>query len=67
MTASLTIQYRRPTPIGTEVRLEARLDRVEGRKVVVSGRVEVDGVISAEAEGLFIAVDDSRFIPGRTS
>jgi acyl-coenzyme A thioesterase PaaI-like protein len=61
MTARLTIQYRRPTPLHTELRFEAELERIEGRKIFTRGRVEANGIVTAEAEGLFVSVDRSRF------
>ena len=38
MTGTLTIRYRRPTPLHAEIRFEAELDRVEGRKIFTVGR-----------------------------
>ena len=61
MTARLTIHYRRPTPLHRELRFEAELARVEGRKIFCHGRVRTGEEITAEAEGLFISVDRSRF------
>ncbi|MCG8592364.1 MAG: PaaI family thioesterase [Proteobacteria bacterium] len=64
MTARLTVNYRRPTPLLTPLRFEAGLDRVEGRKIFTSGRVYVGDTdqLTAEAEGLFVSVDRSKFI-----
>jgi acyl-coenzyme A thioesterase PaaI-like protein len=56
MTGTLTIRYRRPTPIERRVDLHAWLDRVEGRKVFIRGDMRVDGEVTAEAEGVFIRV-----------
>jgi len=61
MTARLTVHYRRPTPLHTELRFEAELERVEGRKIFTRGRVRANGVLTAEAEGLFVSVDRTRF------
>ncbi len=57
MTATLTIKYRQPTPLHTELFFEAELVRVEGRKIFTHGRVFAGDVVTAEAEGLFISVD----------
>lgn len=52
-TGTLTLRYRRGTPLGT-LRAEARVDRTEGRKVIVTGTLsDADGV-TIEAEGIFI-------------
>ena len=61
MTGSLTIRYRRPTPLLTELVFEAHVDRVEGRKIFTHGKLSANGVLTAEAEGLFIAVGQERF------
>src|SRR5947209_2294161 len=57
MTGTLTIRYRRPTPLHTDLRFEATLDRTEGRKLFTSGRLHAGDTLCAEAEGLFIQVD----------
>jgi len=60
MTARLTVQYRSPTPLHTELLFEGELVRTEGRKIFCTGKVRANGVLTAEAEGLFISVDRSR-------
>jgi hypothetical protein len=40
---------------------EARAGRVEGRKRFCEGRLYADERLCAEAEGIFIAIDGSRF------
>ena len=57
MTGTLTIRYRRPTPLYTELRFEAKVDRVEGRKIFVGGRLYAGEALTADAEGIFISVD----------
>ncbi len=61
MTARLTINYRKPTPLLTELRFEAHLDKVEGRKKFVTGQVYAGDKLTAEAEGLFVSVDPTKF------
>lgn len=56
-TGTLSVRYERPTPIETEVALEARVDRTEGRKVFTVGTISHDGVVTARAEGLFIRTE----------
>ena len=60
MTGTLTIRYRRPTPLHTDLRFEASLDRTQGRKLFTSGRLYAGETLCAEAEGLFITVDFSK-------
>ena len=55
MTGTLTIRYRRPTPVLKQIELEGWIDRVEGRKVFTQGEMRHNGEVTAEAEGIFIA------------
>jgi acyl-coenzyme A thioesterase PaaI-like protein len=57
MTGTLTIKYRRPTPLHRDLRFVGTLDRVEGRKIFASARCFDGDVLTAEAEGLFVSVD----------
>jgi acyl-coenzyme A thioesterase PaaI-like protein len=57
MTGRLTIHYRSPTPLRTELRFEGRVVEVSGRKTFTHGTLHADERLCAEAEGLFIAID----------
>ena len=61
MTAELTTRFLRHTPIEMPLKIEAKLDGVEGRKVRTSGRVTSDGDTVVDATGLFIAVGSEKF------
>jgi len=63
LTGTLTVRYRRGTPLHREVRYEGRLDRVEGKRTHVVARALVDGELTAEAEGIFVSVDPARLRP----
>ncbi len=56
VTGRLTVRYRKPTPLDTPLRFEARLDNVSGRRLQSTVRCLVDGVVTAEAQGLFVGV-----------
>lgn len=62
MTGTLTMRYRRGTPLGP-LRIEGRIDREEGRKIHVVAHVADAEGPTVEAEGVFIvprwAVPDS--------
>lgn len=60
MTASLTVHYRRPTPISKELTIVSRTERVDGKKRWVSAKMLAGGEVTAEAEGLFIALDATK-------
>lgn len=61
MTGTLTVRYRRPTPLHRRIDLEAELVKVDGRKVTVAGRSLCEGRLTAESEGIFISLDANRF------
>jgi acyl-coenzyme A thioesterase PaaI-like protein len=62
MTGTLTIRYRKPTPLRTPLRLEAKLVRREGRKIFTTGTIFHGDVLTAEAEGVFIEMVPERFM-----
>ena len=53
-TGRLTIRYRIPTPVHTELRYESRVASIDGRKIVTTATVSAGDEVTAEAEGLFI-------------
>jgi acyl-coenzyme A thioesterase PaaI-like protein len=55
-TAFLKVDYRQVTPVGRELRVEAWLDRVEGRKRFVNGALYDGDDVTAEATSLFVAL-----------
>ncbi len=61
MTGYLTIRYRSPTPLHTELAFRAWVERVDGRKILTKGTLHHGDVLCAEAEGLFITVDFAKF------
>jgi acyl-coenzyme A thioesterase PaaI-like protein len=54
MTARLTIQYRRPTPLFREVRFRAWVDRLEGRRILSKAELYDGETLCAEADGIFV-------------
>ncbi|GDX30967.1 aromatic compound degradation protein PaaI [Actinomycetes bacterium] len=60
LTARLTVKYREPTPLEQPVRIEAHTKKVEGRRITTIGTLSVGEKVTAEAEGLFIALDEKR-------
>ena len=55
-TAYLHVNYRRVTPLETDLVVEASIDHEEGRKRFVSGRLFHGDALLADAEGLFVAL-----------
>jgi acyl-coenzyme A thioesterase PaaI-like protein len=56
MTGTLTVRYRKPTPLLAPLDLVARFVRSEGRKVHTWAAIYYEGALTAEANGLFIQV-----------
>jgi hypothetical protein len=62
MTGTLTVRYRKPTPLRTDLRIEARCLGRDGRKVRTWGGIYHGDVLTAEAEGIFIVVAPAGFV-----
>ena len=53
-TAYLKIDYRHIVPIERELQFDAGIDRVDGRKIFVSGRLSDGDTLLTEADALFV-------------
>ncbi len=53
-TAYLKINYRHIVPIEKELQFDAGIDRVDGRKIFVSGRLSDGDTLLTEADALFV-------------
>jgi uncharacterized protein (TIGR00369 family) len=62
MTRQMEIEYLRPVPSGTEIRIVGRLVRSEGRKHWTEAQIFNDKAkVLATAKGLFVEVRASRY------
>lgn len=61
MTGTLTITYRSPTPLKTDLTLTARNLGIEGRKVRAEGTIHAGDRLCAECHGIFIVVDHEKW------
>ena len=62
MTGRLEVDFRAPAPVGTFVRVEARVDRREGRSLELSARARAVGgerPLIAEARARFVALEET--------
>ena len=55
VTASLTVDYRKPTPLGVELEVRGKVVEIKGRKVTVDLRLLAEQVVCAT--GKIIAVE----------
>ena len=59
VTASLTVRYRRITPLHTPLELTARIGEHRGRRILTTGECWAAGERTATAEGLFVRLGES--------
>ncbi|HEX7023571.1 MAG TPA: PaaI family thioesterase [Gemmatimonadales bacterium] len=63
VTASLHVDYRKPTPWGTELELRARVTHATERKSVVTVTVSADGAITVRGEVVAVRMPASMARP----
>ena len=56
MTGTLKVRYRAPTPLFTDVRFEAWVEQVEGRRIRSLAQLWAGDTLCAEADGVFIQI-----------
>ena len=56
-TAYLHVNYRKIAPIEEELQVDAQIDREEGRKIFVTGRLLDGEAVLADAEALFVKLN----------
>jgi len=62
MTGTLSVKYRSPTPLHTDLHMVGKLVDRSGRKIRTSGTLYSGDQLCAEAEGLFISIDPAVFL-----
>jgi acyl-coenzyme A thioesterase PaaI-like protein len=58
MTGKLSISYRAPTPLFTELHLRGWIERIEGRKIFTHATLHNGETLCCEADGLFISMPE---------
>ncbi len=61
MTARLEVRYRMPTPLHVPLHFEAQVLAVQGRKITTRATCHAGEGLTAEADGLFVTVDQEKF------
>jgi len=59
VTASLTVNFLKPTPLGPELEIRAAVKERSDRKAVIAATVAVDGVITARGDVVAVRMPDS--------
>ena len=65
VTAALQVEYLKPTPLGPELEIRARVRERTPRKVVVESTVSAGGVITARGEAVAVPLPAAMAQPGR--
>lgn len=58
-TASLHVDYLRPTPLGVPLEIRGSIEEIKGRKVVVNATVKANGKICVRAKVVAVQIPDS--------
>lgn len=58
VTASLKVDYLRPTPLGEEIEISARVKEIKGRKVIVESRLSARGEVCATGEVVAVQIPE---------
>ncbi len=64
LTASLHVNYRKPTPLGVPLEIRATVKEIKGRKVVVTSRLLAEGQECANGEVVAVQVPQN-LMPGQ--
>ena len=58
LTASLHIDYLKPTPLGIELEIRAQVKEIKGRRVTIEEWINADGVTTVRGEIITVQVPD---------
>ena len=59
VTASLKVDYLRPTPLGVELEVRARVREIKGRKVIVEAWVQAGGEVCVRGEVVAVRLPEA--------
>lgn len=58
VTASLSVNYHKPTPIGTELEIRGYIKEIKGKKVIVEAKLFAKGILTVSGEIIVIEVPE---------
>jgi acyl-coenzyme A thioesterase PaaI-like protein len=67
VTASLHVEYMRPTPLGVPLEVRGKIKEIKGRKVVVSTTVSAAGEICARGEVVAVKMPEHMMPTGKAT
>ncbi|MEY4165522.1 MAG: hypothetical protein RL419_1364 [Actinomycetota bacterium] len=56
MTGNLSINYRKPTPLNTELVFRGHITSIDGRKIFTTGTLHAGDTLCCEATGIFVSM-----------
>lgn len=59
VTASLTVDYVAPTPVGIELELRARVEEIKGRKVTISVTLSTEEAVHARGRLILVQIRET--------
>ena len=59
LTASLHVDYLKPTPLGVELEVRGKVKELKGRKVIIEEWILANGVITVHGEVIAVQVPES--------
>ena len=65
VTASLKVNYLRPTPLGPPLEVRGTIEEIKGRKVVVGATVTVEGEVCARGQVVAVQMPEHMLPGGR--
>jgi acyl-coenzyme A thioesterase PaaI-like protein len=65
VTASLHVNYLKPTPLGPPLEIRGRVKEVKGRKVVVEAELSAEGVVCATGEVVCVEMPENMQRPSQ--
>ena len=64
VTASLKVDYLRPTPLGPPLEVRGTIEEIKGRKVVVNASVTVEGEVCARGQVIAVQMPENMLPAG---
>ena len=58
VTASLKVDYLKPTPVGEELEIRASVQDIKGRKITLSATVSASGSVTAKGKAVMVMIPE---------
>jgi acyl-coenzyme A thioesterase PaaI-like protein len=58
VTASLKVDYLKPTPVGEELEIRASVKEIKGRKITLAATLSASGTVTAKGEAVMVMIPE---------